>query len=905
MMSAGIEPSTASSSLKNDLANSLSCPHDQISLFISSSMRDEEDFSWSSYRDELDKLLRQSPLFNPFEIENHASIERSRNYYLGRIERSGIVVSVIRQELRRGTEEEIRHAIDCGKPLVLILIGDRRDSATDKLISLIQDRDYCTYYKAQATTTQDLAQETFGQINNVVVDLVNERLSRWQDDRLTDVVERDSARYSLPKTSLVAFGDAATLLAKNFGYEANRQSQKCPNPYLEALGNSIITWLLKGEQFSIEPFVRTIHLAMEDAEISSDVLDSRLKALECFINNDYNQALAHERQACGSLPNQDSWLYGNCLIDIRNLTGWVAEGGWKASLDAQKQIEELKVPALFPPAEHFSNSALSQTLKTKRDYRTRKEGSIIFESGLSSVLNDFASYAFVAVLYGSIASFNYSRILIAHALLDYSEIYSDGDLAYEGVKLLALAGEASEFTAQFNNGATGFSNSIKGSADDLWVLSGKGITTRVPIMRCALVRQVAPYLSNDIFANVEEYLSSNLALFSKCRPEWLRAINAIKLRMNGATLASLILEVLSGRLYVLASDIGRVIAGSDLDAFPKDSLEVIAGYLKEHASELIKNNMQLSAFATVGRCLGEDLVEETLLDSLSEIERNEYSHGLSQSNKSAKSYVNELVSQFDMNNVAGRYVHPVYTVAAAICDLMDKEISIEFTEYVEKALDRIVGRISSYKGFAVALDEPMAVLCRYICMLRLAGKELPDNWREQIKAIDDNRYKILKFGSLNDYDTRTWKVRVRSLRVAARLENEIDYLADGFAIGSFSQRAAKAYLESLEWFISSTVISDEHSLLVRKICENAIEMKYPGTRRQLIDCLAAYSKRWGLASVANTISTLTRDQDDSVVYRMLLLCKAGSFGNSEFESQTIELLSSDANWFIRWHAVND
>lgn len=740
-MSAGIEPLTASSSIKNDLANSLSYPHDQIDLFISSSMRDEEDFSWSSYRDELDKLLRQSPLFNPFEIENHASIERSRNYYLGRIERSGIVVSAIRQELRRGTEEEIRHAIDCGKPLVLILIGDKRDSATDKLISFIQDRDYCTYYKAQATTTQDLAQETFGQINNVVVDLVNERISRWQNERLTDVVERDSARYSLPKTSLIAFGDAATLLVKNFGYEANRQSQKCPNPYLEALGNSIVTWLLKGEQFSIKPFVRTIHLAMEDAEISSDVLDSRLKALECFINNDYNQALAHERQACESLPNQDSWLYGNCLIDIRNLTGWVAEGDWKASLDAQKQIEELKVPALFPPAEHFSNSALSQTLKTKRDYRTRKEGSIIFESGLSSVLNDFASYAFVAVLYGSIASLNYSRILIAHALLDYSEIYSDGDLAYEGVKLLALAGEASEFTAQFNNGEIGLSNVLKTNADDLWMLSGKGITVRIPVMRCALAKQAAPYFSDGVFSNVEDYVSSDLTLFSKCRHEWLRAVNEVKLRMNGTVLANLILKVLSERLYTLTPDLGRIIAGSNFDAFPKDLLEAIACYLKKHASELLEGNMQLSAFAAVGSYLGEDLVGQPLTDSLNEIERNEYLQGLSQGDKSAESYAKELVHQFFSNNVAGRYTHPAYSVGDSIYDLMNKKASEELDG---KTLNGIVGQITDYKGFSVALDEPLAVPCRYVCMLRSNRRELPSNRCEQIEAIDENRYRFLK-----------------------------------------------------------------------------------------------------------------------------------------------------------------
>lgn len=900
-----IKISAASSPMNNDLPNDLICPHDRIDLFVSSSMRDEEDFSWSLYRRELGKLLGQSPLFNPFEIEGHASIERPRNYYLGRVERSGIVVAVVRQELRQGTEEEIRHAINHGKPLVLILIGDKRDSATDKLISYIQDTGYCTYYEARATTVQGLARETFEQINNIVVDLVNKRVSQWQNERLTDVAERDSARYSLPKTSLLAFGDATALLAKNFGYEVNRKRQECPNPYLAALGSSIVAWLLKGERFSIEPFIPTIHIAMKDAGIASDVLDSRLKALDCFIDNDYDRALTLERQACELLPYQDSWLYGNCLIDIRNLSGWLTNGDWKAGFDAQKQIEELKAPALFPPAEHFSNSALSQTLITERKYRTQKQGSLIFDSTLSTVLNDYASYAFVAVLYGSIASFNYSRVLIAHTLLDYSETYLNDDLAYEGVKLLVLAGEASEFAAQFNNGAKGFSNSLKASADDLWVLSGKGIASRIPVMRCALVRQVVPYLSDGVFADVEEYLSSDLSLFSKCRTEWLRAINAIKLRMNGAVLADLIFEMLSSRLYALGSDVGRIIAGSNLDALPKSSLEGIAGYLKEHASDLIKDHMQLSAFSVVGRYLGEDLVGQTLTDSLGEIERNEYLRGLSQGEVSAESYVNELVRQFDKNDVSGYYACPAYSVAAAICDVMDKGATAEFAEYIREALDGIVGRISDYKGFAVALDESMAVLCRYVCMLRLDGKELPDNWLEQIRTIDGERYTIVNLGSLNNYDTRTWKVRVSSLRVAAGLEDGIDYLADGFALGSFSQRAAEAYLESLEWFISSLAIPDEHAPLVKKICENAAEIYDSGVRRKAVNCLAVYSKRWGLENVANALLTLTRDQDDSVVYRMLVLCKAGSFGDRGFESQTIKLLSNDANWFIRWHAAND
>lgn len=42
-MSADIESSTDSGSIKHDHANSPSYPHDRIGLFISSSMRDEED----------------------------------------------------------------------------------------------------------------------------------------------------------------------------------------------------------------------------------------------------------------------------------------------------------------------------------------------------------------------------------------------------------------------------------------------------------------------------------------------------------------------------------------------------------------------------------------------------------------------------------------------------------------------------------------------------------------------------------------------------------------------------------------------------------------------------------------------------------------------------------------------
>lgn len=903
-MAAADELLTGASDLTNAIeVSGQSFSHNRIRIFISSSMRDEGEFSWLSYREALDKLLAQSPFFDPFVIENRASIEPSRNFYLDQVERAGIVVSVIREELRQGTEDEIRHAIDCGKPLVFILIGDLRDAATDRLISYIQERDYCTYYKARGTTTSGLADETYQQLVGIVIDLVNRRVSQWRDEYEADVVAGDSIRYSIPKASIAAFGDATASLAKGFGYDAARPQYGSANTYLAPLGNAIIAWLMRGDRFSIDPFLPTIHTAMKDAGIPDDVLGFRLKALNFFINDNCEQALLYERRALDLLPDVDSWLYGNCLIDIRNLSGYAAKGNWAAGVEAQGMINELDTPALFPLATYYSNSALSQTLKTERKYRNRKSNALIFDGTLARVLDDLASYAFVSLLYGSIASFNYSRILVAHALLDYARLYSGGDLAYEGIRLLALAGEASDFTAQFN-GDMGFSNALKVGADDLWALSGKGISARVPAMRCALIKQAAPYFSDDAFYDVEAYTSRDLTLFSNCRHEWLLAVDAIKLRMNGATLANLIMDGLSGKVNVFLPDVGRIISGCNLDGLPENSLRSIADFLKEQARDLIEGNMPISAFAAVGRYVGEDLLGKECLDSLSAMRRSEYLRAFSPDEEPEKSYVDELLRQFKNNNVAGFYAHPAYTVAPAICAFLDDGVSSEFVEHLGGVLNDIMLRINDYKGFAVALDEPMAVLCRYACMLRSDEKGLPDAWREHIRAIDEDRYAAEPPGFLQNYDVRAWKVRVCALRAAFGLEDAIDYLADGLVLGSYSELAAGAYLESLGWLIASSTIPDEFAPLARRICKNAAELANARVRLKAAYCLAVCCRRWGLDGVAGAVQDLTRDRDDSVVYCVLRLCKEGSFGDEEFEGRIVELLSNDANWFIRWHATH-
>ena len=69
---------------------------DRIDVFVSSSMRDEGDFSWQHLRAELNRALLKSDIFKPFAIEFHASVEPSSSYYLNRLAHSDIVIGIIR-----------------------------------------------------------------------------------------------------------------------------------------------------------------------------------------------------------------------------------------------------------------------------------------------------------------------------------------------------------------------------------------------------------------------------------------------------------------------------------------------------------------------------------------------------------------------------------------------------------------------------------------------------------------------------------------------------------------------------------------------------------------------------------------------------------------------------------------
>ena len=183
---------------------------DRIEVFVSSSMRDEGDFSWLQLRDELNRALLKSDIFKPFAIESHASIEPSSSYYLNRLVQSDIVIGIIRSELRPGTSKELYRAIQLRKPLILVKLEGETSSDIESLFRYVREMDACTY--VELPSDSGLVSYLMDQLNNVMVDLFHNRRFEIEDGK--PAVFADIAPISIPEDVLDAFGASVALVSK-------------------------------------------------------------------------------------------------------------------------------------------------------------------------------------------------------------------------------------------------------------------------------------------------------------------------------------------------------------------------------------------------------------------------------------------------------------------------------------------------------------------------------------------------------------------------------------------------------------------------------------------------------------------------------------------------------------------
>lgn len=874
---------------------------DRIEVFVSSSMSDEGDFSWQQLRDELNRALLKSDIFKPFAIESHASIEPSSSYYLNRLVQSDIVIGIIRSELRPGTSKELYRAIQLRKPLSLVKLEGETSSDIESLFRYVREMDACTY--VELPSDSGLVSYLMDQLNNVMVDLFHNRRFEIEDGK--PAVFADIAPISIPEDVLDAFGASVALISKKFNYHAEWLERKSDNPHLFFLGEKAVEWLLYGTRFSVGAFKADILEIMKDSGIPRDTLSLRLDALDVSIEGRYSKCYELLQRACDSIESKDCWAYGNCLIDKRTVAGMLSEYGFSTQWSIQKQIDALSAPAYIPLALKFEEEVGTAVLKASREARAVNPYTTIrHDASLASVMSNISCLLFSSILCGSISSALYSRSLLANSLIDYSSIYNRPELELEGIKLLVLQGDAKGFENRFAYKSDGLRSYLPSCAEELWHLTSLTAQAYRPSMSSVVIKECAPYFSDDTICDAWNTL--NVADdFRQCESKWIKAIGMIKMRVDEKSLVSLLCQVADQHLYTVASDVSNVIAGMDLDKIDKELVDQLGSSLKSNSDELLKYNFSAGVFGCVEKRCGFSILSEEQVGHLSTVERGCYLDNKSPACNAETACIDELRRQFDSNNRSD--FHSGFSVrpSSLLCRSLDDVPSESFNASLAGVLEHCLKGLPTYQGSPCSAGETMSVLNKFVCRCVRDGKALPVGWTDLISELPDEWPEDPVFREPISMDSCAWSVRCLALKVATGFATDIELLTFGIKFDALTAAGQRAFLEVLEQLIVCNAICDQYCGVVSAICSSVMLSEDSAVRAILLDSVAAGYRRWEASSFSDLAFQSLHDVSPNVAFRLVRLCKEGKFDDATLEQKLLGELSSDSNWFIRWHVAND
>lgn len=874
---------------------------DRIEVFVSSSMSDEGDFSWQQLRDELNRALLKSDIFKPFAIESHASIEPSSSYYLNRLVQSDIVIGIIRSELRPGTSKELYRAIQLRKPLILVKLEGETSSDIESLFRYVREMDACTY--VELPSDSGLVSYLMDQLNNVMVDLFHNRRFEIEDGK--PAVFADIAPISIPEDVLDAFGASVALISKKFNYHAEWLERKSDNPHLFFLGEKAVEWLLYGTPFSVGAFKAGILEIMKDSGIPRDTLSLRLDALDASIEGRYSRCYELLQLACDSIESKDCWAYGNCLIDKRTVAGMLSEYGFGTQWSIQKQIDALSAPAYIPLALKFEEEVGTAVLNASREARAVNPYTTIrHDASLASAMSNISCLLFSSILCGSISSALYSRSLLANSLIDYSSIYNRPELELEGIKLLVLQGDAKGFENRFAYKSDGLRSYLPSCAEELWHLTTLTAQAYRPSMISVVIKECAPYFSDDTICDAWNTL--NVADdFRQCESKWIKAIGMIKMRVDEKSLVSLLCQVVDQHLYTVASDVSNVIGGMDLDKIDKELVDQLGSSLKSNSDELLKYNFSAGVFGCVEKRCGFSILSEEQVGHLSTVERGCYLDNKSPACNAETACIDELRRQFDSNNRSDFHAGFSIRPSSLLCRSLDDVPSESFNASLAGVLEHCLKGLPTYQGSPCSAGEAMSVLNKFVCCCVRDGKALPVGWTDLISELPDEWPEDPVFREPISMDSCAWSVRCLALKVATGFATDIEFLTFGIKFDALTAAGQRAFLEVLEQLIVCNAICDQYRGVVSAICSSVMLSEDSAVRELLLDSVAAGYRRWEASSFSDLAFQSLHDVSPNVAFKLVRLCKEGKFDDATLEQKLLGELSSDSNWFIRWHVAND
>lgn len=893
-----------------DCRNSI--PSERIRVFISSAQSNENWVAWRDVRQRIKDTLRQCVYLNPFIIEDEGSVTRSSQFFQRQVERTDVMVLLVKGEVRSGTATEYSLATKLNKPLLVYFIDD--DNPNLDVIKLkrdIQTFDRCTFH--QVTDFDDIEIK----IHN---DLMNNIIRAFQDTPYVSQLDnRSSIITEIHEDSVFNIASTPSKTEINkfnscYKYFFDRlrlgDLQKNSEPAeLHVFGCALLDWLITGKWEINDTEIIKFIMQFSDTFRNLDWLQKRWDAIRSYIKGDLEKALSDEEKALNLAreAHESYWIINDILIDCRNIEIEINSQNSKASLYGkyQEELSTQRMMVCLPITDRYLININDYIEKDEFREETATPYTELYGSNLSYAITDLANYLFSAAVYGSNTHMQFTRNVFIKIMNRYSEIIDDSTFAFTALRQYVLLGNAKEFKLYIKSSWDKQYTTIASKADEIW-----RITENVPITKRDATKQTAftflgLYMSDPIFAEATAYiLKFSDSVQSHNSEIFFESILANIDRINANEVIRILIPIITERRFILGYKLSHIILYMDLCNVEEQNLEKLAIALKEQLPYIIDRNGDPQMISTLIDRSREIFGDLELLDGngLHGLQEIIYKINLGYENTYSllDAEINSARIQFEKNNAKGVFygfsTNPYSMISAIVRKEKDnnKIDNLIINSFVPLAIDVLNSEAS------VQTKEPcVACLCDIISSFYKRNIQIPETLIQASQTIDVEKGTDIFL--LNS--RKAFEIRVLMLKIIAGITDTKSLFHWCIEFNNLDIREKIVVIDCLEKYLFYKKDSTEIDSLIISIVLQCSTEKHADIRRIAIRCLSYAIESKYRETLIIALNRAVYDPSSNVRGALLYLCEEKIIPN-ELSTSFTSLLSNDANYIIRKRALD-
>ena len=894
----------------NQEKSSVEVPDERLRVFISSAQSNEGGFAWSEVRRRIKDYLKECPYLNPFIIEDDASPMQSEQRYQRQLLRADIVVLLVKGEVRKGTATEYALATKHKKPMLIYFLDDGTlpELSAVELKRNVQRTDYCTY----------CSMPSFDGIEKIVrKNVIESVICYFQDQSLhydetntdTEIIplpnEASQTKHSIPtKTDIGLFSSSYSHIFDLLNISQIKREESSEKSALHDLGVEALDWLVTGKNSITDDDVLKLIESVSGLYTNTEWLIRRWDAIRHEIAGDIDGALKAEGQALSlaRASEMPPWIIANILIDCRNMEVDIfnRDGKMLAEGDGQKGLNELDTIVYLPILDRYLGNVYNGLAKEIEKFKTAKPGTMFFGTNIASIINDVENYFFTALLYGSYTHMLISRELLFRVLYQYDELTSNEPLLFESIKLLVLHGNAKSFKKILDYKWDDAYLSVVTSADELWQLSNRTPCSYTDSMKRAVLTKIGMYMTDECFAEAEEYLkSSATSVRWGISEDFFDCISHNINRLSATAVVEMLTEIISEQHFHMGGKLANILLHLDIKDVPRVAQEEFCKVLEKNLTFIVSNggHPQFIAALVIQNKEVFEVLASVPDNGLTGTQKLFYdiNTDCGDWNSIFTDQIDTARQQFEVNKSPSSFTGFSERPYATIKSIVREHYTSEIKGIINEKLLPLCIDVLNSKAPADVKEDCIDCLCDVLVYSKSGDVNLSAELVNVIANID-----ISETYSFMGSSKSVLACRVLMLRIITGAADKDEMLEWCFDFAKKDQSTKVALAECVEQYLCRYADDPEKiDAMILSIVLQCFEDDYWPVRRMACNCLVKmlitkYKDRIECKLYEGAI-----DPSHYVRNHLLHMCRNGEIEDSSISERIIDIMKKDANYAIR------